>query len=337
MSCGHSYNTGWVAGCIHPFFAALPPLLCPPSTPLPSPLPPPIHPCLPPHPCSPHTPIPQATDYEISIYAPGPWNCASTPTACSSMLRLSIGPLLTRLLHNMDAALARAARRAAACGRPAAAPDAEASPSVGAAAGGACDGSHGNLPGSDEEADEKLPKLFLWSGHDTTVMPLLTALGYETHQWPTFTANIAFELWRGAGGAPWVRVLYNGEPLPWQGAGEAGSSRGGGGSGRGGAHAGQHAERAGEGHEDGHGQQQQNQQQHWKRSQQEQPQQQEQQQAAHAGGESAASGSGGEGGSSGGGNGWVGLEALRQRLLKIAATDSEKEEACWPEGKVALS
>lgn len=60
------------------------------------------------------------------------------------------------------------------------------------------------------------PKLRLWSGHDTTLFPMLAALGVHVDDWPPYLSNIIFELWEGpaAGGsagprAHYVRVLYN--------------------------------------------------------------------------------------------------------------------------------
>ena len=64
--------------------------------------------------------------------------------------------------------------------------------------------------------------LSLFSGHDTTVLPLLTALGLWDRAWPPFCAALSFELWmpkaEGDGGAgvssdPLVRVLYRTAPF----------------------------------------------------------------------------------------------------------------------------
>lgn len=51
------------------------------------------------------------------------------------------------------------------------------------------------------------PKLALWSGHDTTVMPLMAALGVHDGHWAPYAANFVVETWRqagseGASGAP---------------------------------------------------------------------------------------------------------------------------------------
>eukprot|EP00798_Chlamydomonas_sp_ICE-L_P032705 gene32705-17136_t len=38
--------------------------------------------------------------------------------------------------------------------------------------------------------------VFLYSGHDSTVLPLLAALGLEMSEWPPYMSNIVFELWK---------------------------------------------------------------------------------------------------------------------------------------------
>lgn len=40
------------------------------------------------------------------------------------------------------------------------------------------------------------PKFALWSGHDTTVMPLLAALGVHDGKWAPYAANFVVEVWR---------------------------------------------------------------------------------------------------------------------------------------------
>jgi len=57
--------------------------------------------------------------------------------------------------------------------------------------------------------------------HDTTVYPLLAALGVGDHEWPSYAARIVLELWslragegrEGSGALPLVRVLYQGEDI----------------------------------------------------------------------------------------------------------------------------
>lgn len=80
-------------------------------------------------------------------------------------------------------------------------------------------------------------KLHLYSGHDTTLMPLLAVLGAPCEDWPPYLSNIIFELYEeqqgqgqgqaragsGAGGRPappqhYVRVYYNTEELAIPGA-----------------------------------------------------------------------------------------------------------------------
>jgi len=62
--------------------------------------------------------------------------------------------------------------------------------------------------------DGNQPRMYLYSGHDSTIMPLLAALGKEIDHWPVYCSNLTFELWKNAqDGQPYVRVLYNGEDL----------------------------------------------------------------------------------------------------------------------------
>lgn len=59
-------------------------------------------------------------------------------------------------------------------------------------------------------------KMRLYSGHDSTLIPLLSALGVSFSEWPRYAAHVIFELFRETpasdGGANYyVRLLYNGE------------------------------------------------------------------------------------------------------------------------------
>ena len=57
-------------------------------------------------------------------------------------------------------------------------------------------------------------KLNLYSGHDTTLLPLLSALGIDISNWPPYASNIIFELYRknvSGKSEYFVKVLYNGE------------------------------------------------------------------------------------------------------------------------------
>jgi hypothetical protein len=69
------------------------------------------------------------------------------------------------------------------------------------------------------EAAQGTPKdkLYLYSGHDTTIMPLLvTMTRQEIEWWPPYVSNLIFELWeRGSGKQKehYVRVLHNGQEI----------------------------------------------------------------------------------------------------------------------------
>lgn len=56
-------------------------------------------------------------------------------------------------------------------------------------------------------------KMYLYSGHDSTIMPLLAALGQEVDHWPVYLSNIVLELWERPNGDHYVTLLYNREPL----------------------------------------------------------------------------------------------------------------------------
>eukprot|EP00884_Botryococcus_braunii_P023598 jgi/Botrbrau1/9922/Bobra.0012s0021.1 len=59
------------------------------------------------------------------------------------------------------------------------------------------------------------PLLVLYSGHDTTIMPLLATLGLDLEWWPYYTSNIVFELWQESPprGRYLVRVLHDRKPV----------------------------------------------------------------------------------------------------------------------------
>lgn len=65
------------------------------------------------------------------------------------------------------------------------------------------------------------PRLRLYSGHDTTLIPLLATLGHTgMTQWPPYASNVSFELGAAkAGGQHHVRVWYNGEAVDVDGTG----------------------------------------------------------------------------------------------------------------------
>lgn len=87
-----------------------------------------------------------------------------------AVLRLSMGRLLDILLGNMEAALQR---------QP----------------GGSSSSSGGAAGGQQQQPAQQQPRLMLFSGHDSTIMPLLTALGADLTSWPPYMSNLCFELW----------------------------------------------------------------------------------------------------------------------------------------------
>ncbi|KAJ2852695.1 hypothetical protein IWW36_000052 [Coemansia brasiliensis] len=58
-------------------------------------------------------------------------------------------------------------------------------------------------------------KFALYSGHDSTVWPLLGVLGASDQQslWPPYASNLLYELWKQQDGSHVVRVIYNGQVL----------------------------------------------------------------------------------------------------------------------------
>ncbi|KAJ1834699.1 hypothetical protein LPJ63_001749 [Coemansia sp. RSA 2711] len=58
-------------------------------------------------------------------------------------------------------------------------------------------------------------KLALYSGHDSTVWPLLFVLRAGSRQslWPPYASNLIFELWKQPDGSRVIRVIFNGEVL----------------------------------------------------------------------------------------------------------------------------
>lgn len=68
-------------------------------------------------------------------------------------------------------------------------------------------------------------QMYLYSGHDTTIMPVLRALGVDVDRWPGYCSNIIFELWEDSAGSQpktFVRVLYQQKPLKFPGSDEDG-------------------------------------------------------------------------------------------------------------------
>ena len=126
------------------------------------------------------------------------------------MLRLGMGVLMHTMVGRMEAAAAAAqagSSQAAASGggAPAGGDAASASsgvsslPAAAAPAGGANAAAPAALPPGQ-------PRMFLYSGHDTSVMPLLAALGKRVENWPPYLSNLVLELWRRPSGGHYVKV-----------------------------------------------------------------------------------------------------------------------------------
>ncbi|KAM7031321.1 lysophosphatidic acid phosphatase type 6 [Passerculus sandwichensis] len=59
---------------------------------------------------------------------------------------------------------------------------------------------------------EKARKLFLYASHDSTLIPLLLALGTFDNKWPPYAADVALELYQHRRTKEWfVRMTYQGE------------------------------------------------------------------------------------------------------------------------------
>ncbi|NWV70231.1 PPA6 phosphatase, partial [Malurus elegans] len=59
---------------------------------------------------------------------------------------------------------------------------------------------------------EKARKLFLYASHDSTLIPLLVALGTYDRKWPPYAADVTLELYQHQHSKEWfVRVCYRGE------------------------------------------------------------------------------------------------------------------------------
>ncbi|KAJ8657497.1 hypothetical protein O0I10_006799 [Lichtheimia ornata] len=71
--------------------------------------------------------------------------------------------------------------------------------------------------GSDKKTGEDARKLYIYSGHDTTIAPLLISMDVFNKRWPPFSSSIVFELFKQKGGGSWfgrsqksyVRVRFN--------------------------------------------------------------------------------------------------------------------------------
>ncbi|KAK2540999.1 Acp6, partial [Columba guinea] len=59
---------------------------------------------------------------------------------------------------------------------------------------------------------EKARKLILYASHDTTLIPLLVAMGTFDHKWPPYAADVTLELYQHRPSKEWfVRMTYHGE------------------------------------------------------------------------------------------------------------------------------
>ncbi|NWV84183.1 PPA6 phosphatase, partial [Dasyornis broadbenti] len=59
---------------------------------------------------------------------------------------------------------------------------------------------------------EKARKLYLYACHDSTLIPLLIALGTFNHRWPPYASDVTLELYQHRRSKEWfVRVSYRGE------------------------------------------------------------------------------------------------------------------------------
>lgn len=119
----------------------------------------------------------QATKHFMMFVAPG-----EESGQRKEMLRLGMGRLMDVMLKRMDMAKRN-------------------------------DGTN-NVPVDKREEARALHKIYLYSGHDSSIMPLLAALGKEVDHWPGYLSNLIFELWQKQGSKEhYVRVLYEKEPL----------------------------------------------------------------------------------------------------------------------------
>ncbi|KAF8928361.1 Acid phosphatase-like protein 2 [Dissophora ornata] len=60
---------------------------------------------------------------------------------------------------------------------------------------------------------EAAAPFLLYSGHDTTLLPLLGMLDSADMRWPPYASNLIFELWSSPSKERFVRVLYNGRAV----------------------------------------------------------------------------------------------------------------------------
>lgn len=64
-------------------------------------------------------------------------------------------------------------------------------------------------------------KFVIYSGHDTTIMPFLSALGVWDGEWASYASIVTMELWEAENGDHYTRMAYNGKELILPGCDEA--------------------------------------------------------------------------------------------------------------------
>ena len=63
---------------------------------------------------------------------------------------------------------------------------------------------------------ESKNQMYMYSGHDTTIMPLLATLGQDITTWPPYVSNVIFEMWESKKDGQkqdYVKVLVNGKEV----------------------------------------------------------------------------------------------------------------------------
>ncbi|GIL63317.1 hypothetical protein Vafri_17410 [Volvox africanus] len=129
-----------------------------------------------------------------------------------TILRLSMGRLLHILVENMQRSVVAGAAAAGGVVE-------TASAGTGLSAAAATDAARSFFVAAGSADGKSRPKMYLYSGHDSTIMPLLSAMGLDITKWPPYMSNLVFELWqlpsRRPGAEPRyvVRVLFNREEL----------------------------------------------------------------------------------------------------------------------------
>lgn len=56
-------------------------------------------------------------------------------------------------------------------------------------------------------------KFLLFSGHDSSVWPLLDTLGIYDGHWPPLASQVVYEMWEAKNGTNYIEVIYNGRDL----------------------------------------------------------------------------------------------------------------------------